>query len=202
MRPTPYVAFEETAAPAEEPVTVAEIKTHARVTLSADDTYLTNLGVAVRRNLEGILAARFVNQTWKATYDGWPEGRALILPAGPATSLTSIVYYDRDGDSATFDSANYVTDLASPLPRAVLKTGSSWPTPADELREANGIEATAVFGYGAAAANVPEEIKHAIKMVVAHLYSRRESHVPKRLDELPHAVRVLLSRHRRWEAVL
>ena len=53
-------------APAEEPVSLTEAKTHLRVDTSADDTYIARLITSARAHVEeAILHRPLITQTWE-----------------------------------------------------------------------------------------------------------------------------------------
>lgn len=162
--------------PAEEPVTRAEAKLWARIaaSLTADDATVDALITAARRHIEDVTGRITVNQTWKLILDTWPRGRAVRLPLAPLVSVTHVKVYDSAGAATTMDSADYIVDTANEPGRIVLKDDADWPSPSAGLQEANAFEVQFVAGYGADASSVPEELKTAVKMIVAHLYENRE----------------------------
>jgi uncharacterized phiE125 gp8 family phage protein len=164
--------IKQTAAPAVEPVTVAEAKAHMRVDISDDDDYITALIVAAREYIEGATRRALITQTWRYSLDGWPDGDEIVLPKPPLQSVTSIVYKDEDGTANTWSSSGYIVDTDSDPGRVVLAYGESWPSVT--LYPAAPIQITYKAGYGDAAANVPGHLRHAIKFLVAHWYENRE----------------------------
>ena len=185
-----------TAAPT-GPVTLAEAKSHLRVDLSADDTLISALLSAVTDEVEDLTARKLVTQTWKWFFDAFPEGDTLLFPVVPVSSVTHVKTYDQESPATetTFASTSYIVDTTSEPARLVLRSASSWPT--DTLREVNGVEVQLVSGYGAAA-TVPERLKLAIKIWVAHLYENREALAPVSLQEIPLSVMALLAEYTAW----
>lgn len=184
-------------APAAEPITTAEAKTHLRVDSSDDDTYIDTLIKAARRWVEHTHGVVCVNTTYDGALDAFPHVDGVIaFPRYPLSSVTSITYYDDDGSTSTvFSSGSYQVDTFKRPPRVVLKSGSSWPT--DSLRLSSGVVVRFVAGYGAAASAVPEDIKHAVKLLVGAMYAHREPEVTgATIAKVGFAVDSLLSPHR------
>lgn len=160
-------------APTVEPVTTAEAKTNMRVTSSDDDTFIGTLITAARRYAEQHCRRAFVNQTWDLYLDDWPGDDYIVIPRPPLVSVTHVKYTDSGNTVNTWAAANYIVDSYREPGRVVLGYGISWPTAT--LRPTSAINVQYVAGYGAAAANVPQEIKQAILLLVAHWYENREA---------------------------
>jgi hypothetical protein len=71
------------AAPAEEPITLAEAKLHVRQDGTADDDLITALIVAARRSCETRLRQALVTQTWDLYLDAFPGGWPFADPLAP-----------------------------------------------------------------------------------------------------------------------
>lgn len=170
--------------PAVEPVSLAEAKLHCRVDVTADDTLLSALVVAARRQAERILYRALVTQTWDLYRDAAPEEAWLEIPYPPLQSVSYVKYTPvSTGVAATYAAASYSVDAISEPGRLVLNSGYSWPS--DELVVVNGFNVRFVAGYGAAAA-VPQTIRHAILLMVGFWYEFREAvgEVPKGIVDL------------------
>lgn len=107
----------------------------------------------------------------------------LKLPKPPLQSVLSIKFTDSTNAQTTFDPANYIVDTASEPGRIALAYGQSFPN--ITLQPINGIAIQFVAGYGAATA-VPENVKTAIKLYVAHRYENPD------FQKVPEAVEYLL----------
>lgn len=163
-----------TTAPTIEPVTLAEAKLHCRVDDSSEDAKFTDWIQQARMQCEEIAQRSFITRTYTAYLDYWPYWTRFELPYPPLISLTSVKYYDRDGNAAvTFDPANYFVDTHSEPGRFALKWNSAWP--GASLRELNGVEIIYTAGYGALATAVPTRYKEAMLLLIGHLYEHRES---------------------------
>lgn len=183
-------------APATEPVTASEAKSHLRVDTTADDTLIGTLITAARQHVENHLRRALITQTWELVMDAFPAGDVIRLPRPPLVSVTSIKYTDVAGSESTFSSAAYVVDTDSTKGRVVLKSGESWPS--DTLAAANGVRVRYVAGYGSAAA-VPNPIRQAILLLIGTLYENRESVLVAQgvtVAQLPFGVEALLMPYR------
>ena len=179
--------------PAVEPVTLAEAKLHLRVDLDDDDAYITGLIIAARDYAETVTNRALVTQTWDLVLDGFPSENHIDVPMPRLQSVTHVKYYDTAGTDYTFAAASYIVDTDTEPGRVVLSYGESWPS--TTLQPANGVKVRFVAGYGLAVA-VPEEIKVAIKLILANMYENREPVVVGTIaSKLPMAVDSLLSHH-------
>jgi uncharacterized phiE125 gp8 family phage protein len=188
---TVQYATEITSGPAVEPLTVAEAKAHLRVDHTTDDSYIESLIKAARRTAEQFQGRAYITQTWKLYLDDFPHGKEIKLPVAPVASVSSITYVDLNGDTQTWDSANYQVDTKAAIPRIVLSPIVSWPNV--EADRVNAVTITFIAGYGATSASVPENTKHAIKLIISDMYQHRESTIIGNIvNELPMGAKHLL----------
>lgn len=186
------MSLTQTSAPAAEPITTAEAKKQLNVSHSDDDTYIDTLIAGARRWAETFTSRAFVTQTWEWRLDAFPGGAwPFRVPYPPLASVTSIEYLDVDGASQTLSTDVYETDGNSQPGRIALKYNQSWPS----VRGGNVIDVvtvTFVAGYGDLT-TVPDEIKHALKLLVGHWYVNREDVVLGMTPtSIPHGVEALL----------
>lgn len=174
------------------PVSVEEAKQHCFATDTSDfDTLLARLIKAATAHAERYTGRTFAVQTWRLTLDAWPASGAIELPRGPVTDAT-VRYYDEAGDVQDLAPAATVLDLASDPQWIVLAEGEDWPELVDGI---NAVEVEFVAGY---AANVPEDVRQGILMLVAHWFANREAvNVGNIVNEMPFGARALLDMHRR-----
>ncbi len=187
-----------TSEPATEPVTLAEIKSHLRVDGSDEDTYIDTLIASARKYCEAYTNRVFITQTWVQEEDLFTS--PIHLKVNPVISLTSLKYYDSSDAQQTLTDAstNFQKDFSGDL--AKIHEGTTNDFPAISSKVINPIEITVVCGYGAASA-VPDDIKHAIKLMVAHLFENRDMvHRPVASMPfdvvMPSSVKHLLNRYR------
>ena len=159
-----------TAGPAVEPVTLAEAKTHLRVDGTAEDTLVASLIITSRLHVEAAMGLALITQSWSWFFDAWPAGAAVKLPLRPVQSITAVRLYDENAVVTTLASDTYFLDGAGAPARLVRQGALVWPKPG---RIANGIEIALTAGYGDAAADVPDPIRQAILLLIAHWYEHR-----------------------------
>lgn len=178
-------------APTTEPVTTAEAKTHLRVTTSDDDTYIGTLITVARRHVETITGRALINQTWDYFLDNFPPGDKIVIPLPRLSSVTSVKYTDKDNVQTTFAASKYIVDTNNEPGQIVLAYGESWPT--FTPKPINAVEIRFVAGYGSGAANVPEGIKQAMLLLIAHWYENREPvNIGNIVTEIPETINALL----------
>lgn len=205
-------------APTEEPITLAEAKLQLRIvddspSTNPEDTLITAMIVAARRACERHKEEGFVTQTWDLFLDKFPayertvqpdRCRWIEIPKGPLQYVESLTYKDSSGTlqvvsfidpsgTVLYETDEYIVDRARK--RLCLKNGISWPETAYDgttwpqvLNEPNAIALRFVCGYGPAA-DVPGDIKAAIKITLSWLYENRGDVDPKKV---PGAVEMLL----------
>lgn len=188
-----YYGSTQTAAPATEPVTAAELRAH----LIVDSTQLPDdaanaLITDARTEIENRLNIAMITQSWRFSIDRWPGGAeawwdgvrqmaaselygrnaltSLNMPRFPLQSITSVTVYDEDSNAASVNVAQtFDVDTRRTPGRITLKNGATWPV---ALRANNAIEIVYVAGYGSAA-QVPAPLKRAVRDLAAYLYSHR-----------------------------
>jgi uncharacterized phiE125 gp8 family phage protein len=99
-----------------------------------------------------------------------------------------------DGTSQIIPATSYLLDGFGAPPRLVWHGASAMPLPG---RVANGIEIGLEAGYGATATDVPEPLRQALLLLVAHWYDYRNPVEIGATDiEVPHMISALLAPYR------
>jgi uncharacterized phiE125 gp8 family phage protein len=196
--------------PAAEPVTAAEAKLWLKIDDDADDAIVSGLITAARSIFEQLTGRTLIDTVYRAEWDGLPRcgtyagaatSRELELPRAPlkATSPVAWVKYSADdasGTETTFASGNYTVDAGRDpgrYPRLWLDDDADWPT-LGSFPGALRCQFTA--GYGATAADVPEEIKVCLKLLLSHLYQNRTPvNIGNIVNEIPFSLRFLIELH-------
>lgn len=181
-------------APANDPVDLASAKQHCRVDHDDDDALIGSLISAAAQYLDrpsGILGRAVMSQVWKLELADWPQN--IALPIEPVQSV-AVTYTDAAGAEQTLSPDLYLL--------------SAWPSYATEWRfvpdatrpildgSVYPVQFTITAGYANAAA-VPQPLKTAMLMLVAHWYRTRETSVMGSVTETPMAFNALIAPYRR-----
>ena len=193
------MSWQITSEPATEPVTITEAREHLRnEDLSGvDDDYVNSLIVAARRFCEGYTNRVFITQTWRQNENQWRN--PIQLKVNPVVSVSSLKYIDSNETQQTITDStdNYQKDLNSDVAKIYDGLVNSFPAIGSSI---NPIEIITICGYGAAS-DVPDDIKHAIKLMISQFYEFREGvNVPLNSAtsdiKIPSSVYSLLNRYR------
>ena len=197
MRPSAAITQLVTA-PTVEPITAAEAKEHMRVDGSDEDALITLCLTAARERVEKEIRRGLIKQKWTAYITG-DIGTALPveLPKAPLMGAETFVVEYRS-------TAGTWTEWTDFLKQSYREPALLWITeqPGDidsPLSPQDAVwRVTFWAGYGTTAAAVPGPIRHAVLLLTAHLFERREmaisgtiiAEIPKSLDWLLDSFRV------------
>jgi uncharacterized phiE125 gp8 family phage protein len=157
------------SAPLVEPVTLDEAKAYLRVEHDDDDDIIAALIAGARVHVEAQTRRGLITQSWRLIRDAWPgNGRIAVLPA-PLQALTAARVYRLDGSTQAMDPQAFAVDVASTPARLSFASGAP-PAPG---RPIGGIELDIDVGYGDEPADVPADLRQAIRALVAHWYENR-----------------------------
>lgn len=198
-------------APTDEVVTLAEARSHLRFydeTDTSENAYIQSLIDAAVGNIdgpEGMLGRALVEQQIKLTLDQFPclddygHAQRVKIPLPPLISVDSVKYTKTDGTEGTY--ADFRTfGIGAKFGGYIMPSlNSDWPTTACDP---GAVRITFTAGYDAAAVwpaagAIPPPVKHAIKLIVSHLYEHREENLDSGakfgLLELPFGIQRLLN---------
>jgi uncharacterized phiE125 gp8 family phage protein len=179
------------AAPAIEPVSIAEAKTHLRLDHADDDGLLSSLILTSRLHIETALGLALITQSWSYFRDAWPAADTVELPIRPVSAITAIRVYDAADVATVLLPSTYSVDASGNPARLALKSPATPPKPGRAL---NGIEIAFTAGFGATAASVPAPLRQAILLLVAHWYEHRTPYEEGRATPpIPHSVTDLVA---------
>ena len=189
-----------TVAPARLPVSLDEVKDHARIDYddTAQDAALTGYIRAAVEWLDGkdgYLGRALITQTWRLILDAFPTGECIEIPLPNLISVGSIIYnVDSSPTIETFAASNYIVDTGSIPGRIALADGSFWPQTNNDI---NAVTITFTSGFGAMQSDVPERLRLAISMLAGHWYEYR---IPvlagATVTDVPFHIRALVDNYR------
>lgn len=181
-----------------QPVTMTEARSHLRLgdDTSHDITVAAMIAAAVRKCQTNVRRT-FLTSTWDYTLNAFPFSTGAFglwssvrypyeaeirIPNPPLVSVTTFSYVDIGGSTLTLAGSAYSFKPGTPGV-IVPAYGTSWPftrgLPGD-------LAIRYVAGYGTAA-DVPEDVKLAILMMVGHTFQNRGDEdvaMPRVVDEL------------------
>ena len=179
------------AAATASPLTLDEIKRHLRLDTSEEDALLQRLLETAVAGIEGPngRGLALISQTWRLSAETFPCGE-FIIPLWPVISVDSITYVDGTGVTQTL--TGFQKDLEANPVRLRPAYGSPWPTARGDLA---GVKISFTAGFGAAASDVPADLRHLLLLTVAHLFEHREATTAEALQLLPEGVRSIIDRY-------
>lgn len=183
--------FSLVTGPSTEPIIASELQTHANII--GEDSYLESLIVAARKQMERYLNRALITQSWKVFYDCWSY--EMQIPFPPLISVSTVKYYNSAGTLTTLASSNYWVVNTQDPGMVIRRHDVSYPELQDGKPDAIEIAFTA--GYGNAD-DVPEDIRHGIKLLATDLYEHRgtkvvgtiSGEIPGYLVDLVHSYKV------------
>lgn len=168
-------------APTLYPISLDELKLHLRIETEVvedftEDALLDAIRFAAISHVEDVTRRKLLTQTWDMYLDGFPNGKYIKIPFGNLQSITHVKYTDSDGAQTTMAvTTEYLVETnGEQCGRVVLPYGESWPS--FTAYTSHPVVVRFVCGWTTAAL-VPSQIKMAIRMVGADLYSNRESSI-------------------------
>ena len=193
------MATVQTSAPACEPITLDEAKSHLRIETSDEDALIQSLILTSRLHIEVALGIALITQQWSCFFDRWPAALSarntpmqpvgavysvpdstarhyaltdvMALPLSPIKSVDAVRVYAQDGTFVTLPLNGFTFDLISRNPRVIRNQETTTPTPGRRL---NGIEIAVTCGFGAQPSDIPAPIRQALLLLVAHWYEHRD----------------------------
>ena len=159
------------APPLQEPVTVDELKSHARIVdppdpaeIAKQDALLQSQITAARERCEGFTRRALIEQTIDVWYDSW-DGPGVVedLPRPPVIEVVSIICYDNGNQPTVANDAIYT--LAG---RSIIFM--DW---LPYFRPVKGIKIILKVGYGPDPEDVPTALRSGILEYATMLYEHR-----------------------------
>lgn len=181
-----WLPVEVTVGPTAEPLSVADALAHVRAE-EGETAYVTALVKAARGHVESYTGLKLMPQTVKLRCDRFED--SMILPVAPIASVATIEYRDSANALQTLDASVYQALLYGLSPQIERVESQTWPS---TIRSAAAVTITAQAGY----TTVPEEIIHAMKLLVGQWFDVRQPIIDGRFGGAPNAVEALLANFR------
>jgi uncharacterized phiE125 gp8 family phage protein len=156
------------AGPAVEPVTLADAKQFIRVEHDDDDDVIAALIAGARIHVEAQTRRALITQSWRLTRDVWPVTGCMPLLPVPVATLDAVRIIRSDDTTLTLALAGFALDRSAAPARLAIRGAP--PAPEKPIA---GIEVDITCGYGDAGADVPQPLRQAIRLLVAHWYENR-----------------------------
>jgi uncharacterized phiE125 gp8 family phage protein len=152
-------------APASEPLTLSEAKDWLRVSDASEDTTITALIKSARLTVEAESRCQLIEQVWRLKLDQWP-GSGVVEPLlRPLMAIDAARIFDANNVSQSVVLSALRLDAAA----GMIFTGAV-PFPG---RTKFGIEIDVRVGFAATANAVPEALRQALRLLVAHRFENR-----------------------------
>ncbi|SMX42064.1 head-tail connector protein [Actibacterium lipolyticum] len=186
--------IEQTTVPAEA-LPVSLFKDHLRLGSgfaddSAQDALLEALLRAAMAAVEGRTGKVLLGRTFTWTLTAWRDGDRQALPVAPVQALNEVRVVDNTGGATIVDAAVYRLEKDTHRPR-VATNGAALPV----IPLGGSVEVVFDAGFGAAWADVPEDLAQAVFLLAGHYYEHR-SEAAFGESGMPFGVLALLERWR------
>lgn len=177
-------------APATLPVTIDEVASHIRVSDDPDETYyLTSLIDSAAAYIDGVYGMGFcmMPQTLELMIDQFTN--TIKIPVYPVSSVVSIKYIDTEGTEQTLEESKYTLNSYGNMPTVAPSYNEQWPS----TRNISGaVKIQFIAGFSA----LPQDLKHAVLLLVGHWYDNREAATSSgTFSETPFAVKAILNKY-------
>lgn len=179
-----------TVAPTQPALALADAKRQLQIddADTSQDVHVQALIASAERAIERELGYPIMAQTRATHLTSFPCG-GIWLGAGAGFTVIGVSYIDGAGAAQTLDPANYVADAISEPTAIYAAPEKTWPS--TQVRP-SAVVVTWTAGYANAAA-VPEDMRHALRLLVGHYDQNREAVVVGTITaELPLALDSLL----------
>ena len=185
--------------PVRKPVDLISAKDQVRVDyeFEDDDSYIERLIGSATELVENITGRKLITQKWNVFFDHWPEVDHFEIPFGKLQTVHSITYVESDNSLTTWNSNSYIVDSWSDPGKVVLAYAQQWPSVT--LKPVNAICIQITCGYGSDEILVPEDLRHAIKLLLTHWYENRETVVVGTITgKIPKTVDSIVDHYKIW----
>ena len=158
-------------------ISADDIRSHARIDATDEDTQLEALSDAAEAEAEAYTWRKLLTQTWDQYYDRFADQLDLRFPplytTDDSNGVSSVSYTDTNGDTQTLATSVYEVAEEDGIAVVRRKYNQDWPSTRSHK---DVVTVRFICGYGAVS-DVPERIKQAIRLHAAHYYRHREGEV-------------------------
>ena len=179
------------AGPELEPITLDDAKQFLRVEHDDDDDLIASLIAGARIHIETQTRRALITQNWRLTRDTWPATGCVALLPVPVQTLDAVRVHELDGTSFAPDLSKFTLDKGD----APARLGFIHGAPPEPRWPVAGIEIDITCGYGDPE-DVPEPLRQAIRMLVAHWYENRGIIGENHFVPLPQSAAALIASYR------
>lgn len=176
--------------PTEEPLTLTEAKQQLRVDHTAEDTLIRAYIAAARLHVEAHIGLFLLEQTWQMSFDADAQ-MPLKLSLCPLMSIDAVTFQPVSGPPVGVPPSDYTVYGGATDKRLDITANK----PA--LRPFDAIQIEATFGFGSSIEDIPEDVRQAVRLLVAHWYENREAVSSYTRDAMTLGVKALLAPYRR-----
>lgn len=179
-----------TVAPVVLAVTVDEVARHLNISAQTEEDYITSLIEAATAMIEGPsgIGIGLAPATYAMDVDALVS--PITVPLWPLIAPESLVWLDSD---LVEHSTTELRSTAHSAPGRVFHKASG-----SALEGSISLTFRAGFADEGGSAAIPADLRHAILMIVGHLYEHREAVSEVKLEEVPLAVQTILNRYRAY----
>lgn len=177
-------------APASQPLLIAELREHLRLSDTSDDPKLGSLIAAATAIVENYTDLFLVARTVDVFWDQWPRptstasagfdhplaytgytspSRVLALPVRPVLAVQAVTVRDASGEEVTLDPSVY-TLIPGLEPELGRSASGELPAPGVKTE---GIRLALRVGFGESWNDVPADIHQALLLLITALYFQR-----------------------------
>ncbi|MEL6298933.1 MAG: head-tail connector protein [Pseudomonadota bacterium] len=179
------MALKQLVAPAAEPISLAEAKAFLRLDTETEDAFVSSLIKTSRLHIEAALDLALITQRWRLT-SRVASLQPVPVPLHPVREVVGASAIDAGGASTAIPLDQVDVNLDE-RPATVCVTA--------EFGKRVAIDFEA--GFGADPADVPEPIRQALLLLVAHWFENREPVViGSDATRIPMTVSALLAPYR------
>jgi uncharacterized phiE125 gp8 family phage protein len=164
------------------------IKSHLKIIHDAEDDLLSEWLMAADDLFVRHTGYVLLTSTYRLRLDAWPLDGIIHIPRHPVTAVSSVQYLDIANAWQTISNSDYSTDLSSAPARVVFGSnatpGFGYQWPVLHPRNKPVVRVQFVAGHATAGAT-PALVRQAVRLLVGHWWSYRESHTTDILNHVP-----------------